>query len=100
MPRSKGKSAAKAAPTSREELSKLTRDELVDLAEKRGVTVTRADGEEGEPLVDDYIAALATRGVAGRRQTVVHRLRDAQGNPVNEDGERVNARGDVIDAED
>lgn len=37
-----------------EELSK---PELVQLAEKRGLTVTRADGD-GPPLKDDYVAAL------------------------------------------
>lgn len=32
--------------------------ELVAEAEKRGLTVTRSDGQAGEPVVSDYIAAL------------------------------------------
>jgi hypothetical protein len=36
-----------------------TKAELVAEAERRGLTVTRADGGEGDPLVSDYRAALA-----------------------------------------
>lgn len=36
-----------------------TKEELVAEAERRGITVARADGKEGEPLVSDYRAALA-----------------------------------------
>lgn len=35
-----------------------TKDELEAEAARRGITVTRADRKEGEPLVSDYIAAL------------------------------------------
>lgn len=35
-----------------------TRAELVAEAALRGVTVTRADGKDGEPLVSDYQQAL------------------------------------------
>jgi hypothetical protein len=35
-----------------------TKEELKDEAALRELEVTRADGEEGEPLVSDYIAAL------------------------------------------
>jgi hypothetical protein len=50
---------AAGEPTTDEELEGLTKDELKTLAEERGVTVTRADGEDGEPLKADYIAALS-----------------------------------------
>lgn len=35
-----------------------TKAELQAEAERRGVTVTRADGRDGEPTKEDYIAAL------------------------------------------
>ena len=40
------------------DLSSLTKDELVALAEERDVKVVRADGEEGAPLKSDYLRAL------------------------------------------
>ena len=40
------------------------RDELVAEAEGRNLTVTRADGQDGEPLVTDYIAALEASDAA------------------------------------
>lgn len=39
-------------------LDDLSKAELVALAEERGVTVTRADGENGAPLKSDYVRAL------------------------------------------
>ena len=36
-----------------------TKDELKAEAERRGLTVKRGDGKEGEPLADDFRAALA-----------------------------------------
>lgn len=35
-----------------------TKEQLVAEAERRGITVTRADGKDGDPLVEDYRAAL------------------------------------------
>lgn len=34
------------------------KDELKAEAERRGLTITRADGKPGEPLVEDYQKAL------------------------------------------
>lgn len=42
----------------REQLEEKGKDQLIKLAEKANLTVTRADGEDGEPLKDDYIDAL------------------------------------------
>lgn len=41
------------------DLSGLSKDELVALAEEREIEVVRADGEEGAPLKSDYVAALS-----------------------------------------
>lgn len=35
------------------------RDELVARAEELGLTVTRADGKDGDPVVEDYERAIA-----------------------------------------
>lgn len=58
--------ATRAAPESREpdtetevDLRTLRKIELVEMAEERGVEVTRADGEDGEPLKADYVRALS-----------------------------------------
>lgn len=40
------------------DLSAMTKEQLVTLAEARGVDVVRLDGEDGIPLKSDYIAAL------------------------------------------
>lgn len=50
-----GKQAAKQAKF---DAKAATKDELKAEAEKRGVEVRRADGKDGEPLVEDYVAAL------------------------------------------
>lgn len=44
-----------AAPQTFEDM---TKDELVAEAEKRGLTVARSDGKDGEPLKADYLKAL------------------------------------------
>jgi hypothetical protein len=49
--------SAGAVPAS--ELEGKTKAELVEMAEARGLTVTRGDGEEGEPVKQDYIDALS-----------------------------------------
>lgn len=41
------------------DLDALTKEDLVALAEDRGVEVTRADGKEGAPLKSDYVRALS-----------------------------------------
>lgn len=48
------------------DFSSMSKEELVALAEKREVTVTRSDGE-GEPLKADYVRALteASEGAGG-----------------------------------
>lgn len=38
--------------------SSMKKDELVALAEERGLTVTRSDGEDAEPVKADYVRAL------------------------------------------
>lgn len=50
---------AVAEPTETRDLSGLTKDQLVAMAERHGVEVTRADGEDGAPLKSDYVAALS-----------------------------------------
>lgn len=37
----------------------MTKDQLEAEAERRGIEVTRLDGQDGEPLKSDYIAALS-----------------------------------------
>lgn len=41
-----------------DEFEGMSKDELVAAAEKRDLTVTRADGKDGVPTKDDYLAAL------------------------------------------
>lgn len=36
----------------------LSKSKLEEAAEAAGLTVTRSDGEEGDPLKDDFVAAL------------------------------------------
>lgn len=55
------KETATTGPTetrSEEDLSGMTKNELVALAEERGVDVERAEGE-GAPLKADYVRALS-----------------------------------------
>lgn len=42
----------------------LTKTELEALAAERGLEVTRSDGERGDPLVSDYVAALTSHDEA------------------------------------
>jgi hypothetical protein len=42
------------------ELEDMTKEELQEEAAKRGLTVTRGDGGDGEPLKADYVKALST----------------------------------------
>lgn len=49
---------ANAGP-GRDELEKLTKADLEQMATDRGLTVTRSDGKEGDPTKQDYIDALA-----------------------------------------
>ncbi len=44
---------------SEEELEKLSKSELQDMAADRGVEVTRQDGDAGAPTKADFVAALA-----------------------------------------
>lgn len=46
-------------PATGPNLDALTKDELVALAEERGVEVTRQDGEDAPPLKSDYVRALS-----------------------------------------
>lgn len=39
-------------------LDGMKKDELEALAERLGISVSRSDGKDGEPLRDDYIDAL------------------------------------------
>lgn len=50
--------ALAGADDAADEFEDMTRDELIAAAEKRGLTVTRADGKDGAPKVSDYQAAL------------------------------------------
>ena len=48
------------APPENKDLGAMSKEDLVALAEKRNVTVTRADGREDlEPTKDDYLKALS-----------------------------------------
>ena len=42
-----------------EELSEMKKSELEDLAIEAGLDVTRGDGSDGAPLVEDYVKALS-----------------------------------------
>ena len=46
----------------RTELSELSKEELVEIAEARGLEVTRGDGKDGDPLKEDYLRALEAEG--------------------------------------
>lgn len=50
---------AEASGETQGDLSKLTVAELKDLADKRGVTVTRGDGKDSDPVKSDYVEALS-----------------------------------------
>lgn len=41
-----------------QDYSSMSKEELVALAEKRELTVTRGDGKDGDPVKPDYVAAL------------------------------------------
>jgi hypothetical protein len=41
------------------QLQDMKKDELMALAAEKGITVTRSDGEEGDPRKDDYVDALS-----------------------------------------
>ncbi len=96
---------AKTDPTTAAELNELTVAQLEKLATKRGVTVLRGDGDEGEPLKEDYVKALTVSPTASpntyaSRQIVeTSKYVDAQGRPVNEAGERIDRRGNVLEDE-
>lgn len=47
-----------AAPKDEDDLAKRTKDELEAIAKARGIEVKRGDGQDGEPLKDDYLRAL------------------------------------------
>jgi hypothetical protein len=96
--------ATKKDPTTAAELSELSVAQLEKLADKRSVTVTRGDGEEGAPLKDDYVKALAGgagvgMGAVARRAASAPKFVDAQGNRVNEEGERTDKYGNLLDGE-
>lgn len=40
------------------DFSRMTKAELVDVAEDRGLTVFRGDGKDGDPTKEDYLHAL------------------------------------------
>jgi hypothetical protein len=42
----------------------MTKDELVSLAESKGITVERGDGSEGDPRKADYVSALGATATA------------------------------------
>jgi hypothetical protein len=52
------KSKESAESSSGFDAEKATRAELEAEAARRGVTVTRSDGKDGDPLVEDFRAAL------------------------------------------
>ena len=43
----------------------MDKDDLVSEAEKRGLTVTRGDGKEGDPLKADFVKALEAATAEG-----------------------------------
>lgn len=90
---------AKHEPTTAAELEALTVADLADLATKRGATVLRGDGEEGEPLKADYVKALAGTTATGARVRQTPKFVNARGDAVNEDGDRVDEFGVAIDNE-
>jgi len=91
----------------REQLEEMDKSKLEKLAQKRGLTVTRGDGAEGEPLKDDYITALAggaigavSSGEPGERldKTIPGgRYKNRSGDLVNSEGHRINDDGSLIE---
>ena len=57
-----GEDAQEVGGRERTELAELSKDELVEIAEARGLEVTRGDGKDGDPLKDDYLRALEAEG--------------------------------------
>lgn len=63
------------------------KDDLVKEAEEKGITVTRADGEEGEPLKSDYVAALGDGRTPKEKGQGVGASNHAHGNePLSPEG--------------
>ncbi len=106
---------SKKNPVSREELEELTVADLEKLATKRGVTVTRGDGAEGDPLKSDYVDALekadagASAGATssakarGQKGKAGERVLDETvpgGRYINASGDTVDANGKVIEKAD
>lgn len=100
--------------TDRDELESMTKEELVGMAETRGLTVTRGDGEEGDPLKADYVEALATGGTqraaagkptsgteSGRLDETIAggRYLNAEGKTINAEGKRIDDEGNLVDEE-
>lgn len=85
----------------RDELEELTVEKLEKLASKRDLTVTRGDGDEGDPLKSDYVEALATSYGAGPGAAAASEPRADTtvpgGSYINAAGERVNAHGKKLD---
>lgn len=85
---------------SRDELNEMTKEDLVDLADKNNLDVTRADGEEGEPLKEDYVNALAQSSVGASGQNA--KIGSAKASSIDTTipgGKYVNARGQTVNAE-
>jgi hypothetical protein len=53
-----GEDAGEAPAAGTFDVDGSTKEQLQAEAERRGLTVTRADGKDGDPLVEDYRAAL------------------------------------------
>ena len=45
-------------PLTADDIASMSKRELMQLAEARGITVTRSDGKEGDPNKQDYLDAL------------------------------------------
>lgn len=98
---------SKKNPVSREDLEELTVADLEKLATKRGVTVTRGDGEAGDPLKSDYVDALenagAPTGASSSAGATKHRgAKGRAGERVLDEtapgGRYINTSGDTVDA--
>lgn len=57
-PGAKPKAGEESASTESVDFDALSKDELIAEAIKQNVTVKRHDGEDGEPLKEDYVSAL------------------------------------------
>lgn len=109
---------AKGKQLTRDELDGMTKDDLVAEAEARGLTVTRGDGEEGDPLKADYVEALASGATGASGDSGVPAASGAKtaaarkpgeriksdfdetvpgGRTINAAGETVNAKGEKIE---